>query len=47
VPLVNYCMHRNRVVHAVAGAAARRIDWSSLDEDLARHVRAHPEALPR
>jgi hypothetical protein len=47
VPLVNYCMHRNRVVHAVAGAAARRIDWTSLDEDLARHVRAHPEALPR
>lgn len=45
VPLVNYCMHRNRVVHAVAGACARRIDWSSLDQDLARHVRAHPEAL--
>jgi len=45
VPLVNYCMHRNRVVHAVAGAAARRIDWTSLDEDLARHVRAHPESL--
>jgi predicted N-acyltransferase len=46
VPLVNYCMHRNFVVHAVAKACARRIDWSSLDDALARHVRAHPEALP-
>jgi hypothetical protein len=42
VPLTNYCMHRNLVVHAVARACARRIDWSSLDDALARHVRAHP-----
>jgi len=45
VPLTNYCMHRNFAVHAVARACARRIDWASLDDDLARHVRAHPEAL--
>jgi predicted N-acyltransferase len=44
VPLVNYCMHRNFAVHAVARACARHIDWSSLDDALARHVRAHPEA---
>src|SRR5258706_389262 len=44
VPLVNYCMHRNFAVHAVARACARHIDWSSLDDALARHVRAHPQA---
>jgi hypothetical protein len=46
VPLMNYCLHRNFAVHAVARACARHIDWSSLDDALARHVRAHPEALP-
>jgi hypothetical protein len=44
VPLVNFCQHRNPVVHRIAAAAARRIDWATLDEDLARHVRAHPES---
>ncbi|HET7365022.1 MAG TPA: GNAT family N-acetyltransferase [Burkholderiales bacterium] len=45
VPLTNYCAHRNGVIHAVARLAARRIDWSSLDDDLARYIRAHPEEL--
>ena len=44
VPLTNYCAHRNRLVHALARLAARRIDWASLDDDLARFLRAHPEA---
>jgi hypothetical protein len=44
VPLTNYCAHRNRLVHALARFAARRIDWASLDADLARFLRAHPEA---
>jgi len=44
VPLVNFCRHRNPVVHRLAAMAARHIDWASLDDDLARHVRAHPEA---
>ena len=42
VPMVNFCRHRNRLVHALAARAARGIDWSTLDDDLARHVRAHP-----
>jgi hypothetical protein len=42
VPLANFCSHRNRVVHAVARACARRIDWTTLDDDLARFVKAHP-----
>jgi peptidoglycan biosynthesis/recognition FemAB-like protein len=45
VPLANYCMHRNAIVHRLAALAARGIDWASLDDDLARYVRAHPEEL--
>jgi len=45
VPLANFCRHRNPVVHKLAAAAARRIDWASLDDDLARHVRAHPGVI--
>jgi hypothetical protein len=44
VPLVNFCRHRNRLVHALAARAARGIDWASLDDDLARYVRAHPHS---
>jgi len=44
VPLVNFCRHRNRLVHALAARAARGIDWATLDDDLARHVRAHPRS---
>jgi hypothetical protein len=45
VPLTNYCAHRNRAIHALGRLAARRIDWATLDDDLARFVRAHPEGL--
>jgi len=44
VPLVNFCRHRNGLIHALAARAARGIDWATLDDDLARHVRAHPES---
>jgi hypothetical protein len=47
VPLVNYCRHRNRLVNALAARAARGIDWPTLDADLARHVRAHPESISK
>ncbi|HEX9396338.1 MAG TPA: GNAT family N-acetyltransferase [Burkholderiales bacterium] len=43
VPLANFCAHRNPVIHVIARACARRIDWSTLDDDLARYVKAHPE----
>jgi len=45
VPLTNYCAHRNGVIHALGRLAARRIEWATLDDDLARFVRAHPEGL--
>jgi hypothetical protein len=44
VPLTNYCAHRNPLVHALARLCARRIDWSTLDHDLARFLRAHAES---
>lgn len=47
VPLANFCRHRNPLVHRLAATAARRIDWASLDDDLARHVRAHPEVVSK
>ena len=43
VPLTNYCAHRNPVVHAIGRAFARRIGWATLDEDLARFLKAHPD----
>jgi hypothetical protein len=44
VPLTNYCVHRNPVIHAIGRACARYIDWSTLDDDLARFLKAHPAA---
>jgi hypothetical protein len=32
------------LIHALAARAARGIGWATLDDDLARHVRAHPES---
>ena len=43
VPLTNYCAHRNRLVHAIGRAFARHITWSTLDDDLARFLKAHPD----
>lgn len=47
VPLTNYCAFRNPLLHAIGRACARHIDWSTLDDDLARFVKAYPDALPR
>ena len=44
VPLTNYCAHRNRLVDAVLRMIARRIDWATLDDDLERYLKAHPQA---
>ena len=35
VPLTNYCKHWNRTIHRLFAAVTRRVDWASLDEDLA------------
>jgi hypothetical protein len=47
VPLTNYCRHQNPLVHRVYGAVARTIGWRTLDPDLARFLKAHPETPPR
>jgi hypothetical protein len=44
VPLNNYCRHRNMFLHSIYGVVAQRIDWASLDEALARFLKAHPES---
>ena len=44
VPLNNYCRHRNMLLHAVYRIVAQRIGWASLDEALARFLKAHPES---
>lgn len=43
VPLTNYCRHRNVLVHWVYGLIARTIGWHTLDDDLARFLKAHPD----
>jgi hypothetical protein len=44
VPLTNWCLHRNRLIHRAFALFARRINWRTLDHDLARFLTAHPEA---
>lgn len=41
--LTNYCKHRNFILHALYRAIAKRIDWTTLDEQLARYVKAHSD----
>ena len=36
VPLSNFFRYRNPVIHKIAAVLAKRISWSSLDDDLAR-----------
>jgi Acetyltransferase (GNAT) domain len=42
VPLNNYCRHRNIILHNVYRLFARTIHWASMDEALARFLKAHP-----
>lgn len=41
IPLTNYCRHRNFFLHAIYRAIAKRINWETLDEQLARYVKAY------
>ena len=43
VPLNNYCRHRNIFLHNIYRILAQRVDWASLDEGLARFLKAHPD----
>ena len=44
IPLNNYCWHRNFFLHSIYCILAQRVDWASLDEALARFLKAHPDA---
>ena len=43
VPLNNYCRHRNIFLHNIYRILAQRVDWASLDDALARFLKAHPD----
>jgi hypothetical protein len=43
MPLYNYGRHLNPVMHWIYKKVAAGITWQSLDEDLARFLKAHPE----
>jgi hypothetical protein len=45
VPLNNYCQHRNIFLHHLYRMLAQRVDWASLDDALARFLKAHPESI--
>jgi Acetyltransferase (GNAT) domain len=42
VPLNNYCRHRNIILHNIYRIFAQTIHWASMDEALARFLKAHP-----
>jgi Acetyltransferase (GNAT) domain len=42
VPLNNYCRHRNVLFNLIYGLVAQRVNWASLDEDLARFLKTDP-----
>ena len=44
VALTNYGLHRNRLIHGIYSAVAKRIRWQTLDDDLADFLKAHPDA---
>jgi len=47
VPLNNYCRHRNVVLHHIYRIFGQTIHWSSIDDALARFLKAHPQASRR
>ncbi len=47
VPLSNFCLHRNPIMHAVFRFVGTRIRWQGLDPELSAALLAHPELEPR
>ena len=47
IPLTNYCIHLNPVVHRIFSVGAQYISWSTLDDGLKIFVRAHGRANER
>jgi uncharacterized protein len=45
VPLNNYCRHRNIFLHFIYRLVAQTFRWASLDDALARFLKAHPGSI--
>lgn len=45
-PLWNYCENSGSLTNAIFRWGASRIEWETLDSQLAAYLRAHPAALP-
>jgi hypothetical protein len=45
VRLNNYCRHSNILLNTIYGIVAQRVDWASLDEALARFLKADPGCI--
>lgn len=43
VPLSNFCLHRNPIMHAIFRLVGTRIRWQTLDPELKAAIAAHPE----
>jgi Acetyltransferase (GNAT) domain len=46
VPLHNYCRHSNMLLNVIYGIVAQKVDWSSLDEALARFRELQSSTAP-
>src|ERR1700751_5809727 len=46
VPLHNYCRHSNILLNVIYGIVAQKVDWSSLDEALARFRELQSSTAP-
>ena len=44
VPLTNHCKRRNSFINAILRWIARRIRWSTLDDDRQRYIEAYPQS---
>ena len=44
VRLNNYCRHSNILLNAIYALAAQRVNWASLDDDLARFLKGPSDA---
>lgn len=44
LPLNNFCRHRNLILHSIYRIFARTVSWASMDESLARFLKAHRDS---
>lgn len=47
MPMTNYCLHDNPVIHWIYAMVAKTVNWDTLDEELALYLEAYPEKKPQ